>query len=175
MPERMQRVQALIFSTRPFRTDRTRWRLGLNRRLFTLWAWLTLLPTKDFFPQISHFLDIFIFSRSSDSKTHTKNAHWMAQKTKPKYPASINQNFINEDSLLVKNFLKNWENCLPCRLSAYRRRRDGPVFSRRDGNGGCGLGFLCRGIFQLIAAPLNVFVRLMVQERKLGWIIVDDI
>jgi hypothetical protein len=35
--------------------------LGLNLRLLTLCAWLTLLPTKGFLPQISQTLDM-IFS-----------------------------------------------------------------------------------------------------------------
>jgi hypothetical protein len=33
--------------------------LGLKRRLVTLWAWLMLLPTRGFFPHISHIFDIF--------------------------------------------------------------------------------------------------------------------
>ena len=58
-PERMHRVQTVIFRTLPSTLARTCWRFGLNRRLVILWAWLTLLPTKGFLPQISHCLDIF--------------------------------------------------------------------------------------------------------------------
>jgi hypothetical protein len=54
----MQLVQTIIFFTRPPDTVRTLCRLGLKRRLVTLWAWLTLLPTIGFLPQISHIFDI---------------------------------------------------------------------------------------------------------------------
>jgi hypothetical protein len=54
----MQLVQTIIFLTRPLDTLRTRCKFGLNRRLFKLWAWLTLLPTIGFLPHISHTFDI---------------------------------------------------------------------------------------------------------------------
>ena len=59
-PDLMQLVQTTIFLTLPFEIVRTRCRLGLNLRLVTLWAWLTLLPTIGFLPHISHILDINI-------------------------------------------------------------------------------------------------------------------
>jgi len=40
-PDLMHEVQTTIFLGRPFCTARTLCRLGLNRRLLTLWAWLT--------------------------------------------------------------------------------------------------------------------------------------
>jgi hypothetical protein len=54
----MQLVQTIIFLTRPLDTLRTRCKFGLNRRLVTLCAWLTLLPTIGFLPHISHTFDI---------------------------------------------------------------------------------------------------------------------
>lgn len=58
-PALIQLVHTLIFRTHPFfMTARTLWRLGLNRLLFKLWAWLTLFPTTGFFPQIAHSFDI---------------------------------------------------------------------------------------------------------------------
>lgn len=59
-PVLMHAVQTVIFCGRPLRTARTLCRLGLKRRLLTLWAWLTLLPTIGFFPQISHTFAIFL-------------------------------------------------------------------------------------------------------------------
>ena len=54
-PERMQRVHTRIRAVRPLSvTVRTFCRLGSQRRLFLLWAWLTLLPVAGPFPQISH-------------------------------------------------------------------------------------------------------------------------
>ena len=37
---------------------RTRWRLGLKRRLVATIEWLRLLPNPGFFPQIEQILDI---------------------------------------------------------------------------------------------------------------------
>ena len=37
----------------PGRRTRTRWRLGFQSRLLTLWAWETLWPKTVFLPQIS--------------------------------------------------------------------------------------------------------------------------
>jgi hypothetical protein len=57
-PERMQRVQTFIrFTDEPTRT-RTRWRFGIQRRLDTLWAWLTRFPNTGALPQTSHILDM---------------------------------------------------------------------------------------------------------------------
>jgi hypothetical protein len=57
-PDLMQLVQTVIFLTLPFTLALTCCRFGLNRRLFTLCAWLTLLPTIGFLPHISHAFDI---------------------------------------------------------------------------------------------------------------------
>jgi len=54
-PERMQRVQTRMRAVRPVSvTVLTFCRLGSQRRLFLLWACLTLLPVAGPFPQISH-------------------------------------------------------------------------------------------------------------------------
>ena len=52
----MHTVMRLIL---PSTTARTRWIFGRLIFLVLLWAWLTLLPTKLFLPQISHFRLIF--------------------------------------------------------------------------------------------------------------------
>ena len=58
LPVRMQRVQTFIrFTAEPTMT-RTRWRLGSQRRLETLWAWLTRLPNTGALPQTSHIFAI---------------------------------------------------------------------------------------------------------------------
>ena len=54
LPERRQRVQTRSFFWTPFRTVRTRRRLGLKRRWVTLCAWLTRLPNWGPLPQTSH-------------------------------------------------------------------------------------------------------------------------
>ncbi len=38
---------------------RTRWMLGLHRRLVRTWEWLTLLPNEGFLPQTSHTAAMF--------------------------------------------------------------------------------------------------------------------
>lgn len=58
-PERMQLVQTVSFLGVPLITTFTRCRLGSHLRFVTLCAWLTLLPTRGCFPQISHLRDIF--------------------------------------------------------------------------------------------------------------------
>jgi hypothetical protein len=55
----MQLVHTSMRLAWPFLSARTVCRLGLKRRLLILCAWLTLLPTIGFLPQISHCLDIF--------------------------------------------------------------------------------------------------------------------
>jgi len=57
-PERMQRVQTVIRRTVEPTMARTRWRFGIQRRLETLWAWLTRLPKTGVLPQTSHILAI---------------------------------------------------------------------------------------------------------------------
>lgn len=60
-PDRMQRVQTRIcLELPPTVATRTFCRLGSQRRLVLLWAWLTLFPVTGFLPQISHNLDIII-------------------------------------------------------------------------------------------------------------------
>jgi hypothetical protein len=54
----MHAVQTTMDLAWPLESARTFWRLGLKRRLVTLWAWLMLLPTMGFLPQISHILDM---------------------------------------------------------------------------------------------------------------------
>ena len=61
-PDLMQLVQTTMRLVRPALRARTDCRLGLKRRLLTLWAWLTWLPTIGFLPQISHFLAILTIS-----------------------------------------------------------------------------------------------------------------
>jgi hypothetical protein len=57
-PERMQRVQTFIrFTAEPTMT-RTRCRFGIQRRLETLWAWLTRFPKTGALPQTSHIFAI---------------------------------------------------------------------------------------------------------------------
>ena len=57
-PERMQRVQTCIrFTAEPTMT-RTLCRFGIQRRLETLWAWLTRFPNTGAFPHTSHILAI---------------------------------------------------------------------------------------------------------------------
>ena len=70
-PERMQRVQTLmcllllsLVATLIF------CKLGNQRRLVLLWAWLTLFPVAGPLPHISHFLAI-----SADSLTDFENGH----------------------------------------------------------------------------------------------------
>jgi hypothetical protein len=53
-PERMQRVQTDMRLTAPPIMTRTRWRFGIQRRLETLWAWLTRFPKTGALPQTSH-------------------------------------------------------------------------------------------------------------------------
>jgi hypothetical protein len=53
-PERMHRVQTFTYFGLPSTTARTRWTLGSQRRLLTLWAWEILLPDIGPLPQISH-------------------------------------------------------------------------------------------------------------------------
>jgi len=53
-PERMHRVQTFTYFGLPSTTARTRWILGSQRRLLTLWAWEILLPVIGPLPQISH-------------------------------------------------------------------------------------------------------------------------
>jgi hypothetical protein len=51
----MHRVQTRIyFAFPPFVAVRTFCRLGSQRLLVLLWAWLTLFPVWGFFPHISH-------------------------------------------------------------------------------------------------------------------------
>jgi hypothetical protein len=50
----MHRVQTLTYFGLPSTIARTRWRLGSQRRLLTLWAWEILLPLIGPLPQISH-------------------------------------------------------------------------------------------------------------------------
>jgi hypothetical protein len=69
----MQLVQTIIFLTRPLDTLRTRCKFGLNRRLVTLCAWLTLLPTIGFLPHISHAFDILNSPYSSSSCFQIEN------------------------------------------------------------------------------------------------------
>ena len=68
-PERIQRVQTLTYMLfPPFVAILTRCRLGSQRRLFLLWAWLTWLPVTGPLPQISHFLamiELLIYSKNS--------------------------------------------------------------------------------------------------------------
>jgi hypothetical protein len=53
-PVRMQRVQTFIRFTDEPTITRTRCRFGIQRRLDTLWAWLTRFPNTGAFPQTSH-------------------------------------------------------------------------------------------------------------------------
>jgi hypothetical protein len=59
----MQLVQATIFLTCPLEIARTRCKFGLNLRLVTLCAWLTLWPAMGFLPHISHTLDMIMLLR----------------------------------------------------------------------------------------------------------------
>ena len=54
LPERMHRVQARMNRTVPPTLACTRCKLGRQRRLVRLLAWLTLLPTDELLPQTSH-------------------------------------------------------------------------------------------------------------------------
>ncbi len=56
-PERMQRVQALMWRTVPAMTLLTRWIFGRQTRLVALLAWLRLRPTRGRFPQTAHTWD----------------------------------------------------------------------------------------------------------------------
>jgi hypothetical protein len=53
-PDRMQEVQARMRLGVPSMTARTRCKLGYQRRLVLLLAWLTLCPKVGPLPQISH-------------------------------------------------------------------------------------------------------------------------
>ena len=58
-PERMQRVHTLILLLLPVEdATRTLCRLGNQRLLDLLWAWLTLFPVAGFLPHIAHILAI---------------------------------------------------------------------------------------------------------------------
>ena len=61
-PDLIQVVQTSMRFTWPWCKARTLCRLGLKRRLVTLWAWLTLFPTCGFLPQIWHILDMIVIS-----------------------------------------------------------------------------------------------------------------
>jgi hypothetical protein len=64
-PERMQRVQTCIrFTAEPTMT-RTLCRFGNQRRLETLWAWLTRFPNTGAFPQTSQLLAILTPSNNA--------------------------------------------------------------------------------------------------------------
>ena len=76
----MQFVQTIIFFILPFDTARTRCKFGLNRRLVTLWAWLTLFPTIGFFPHISQTLDISGAPFNNFNKSH-QNPHYYTKST----------------------------------------------------------------------------------------------
>jgi hypothetical protein len=54
-PALMQRVHTLIVFVELFTTALTFLRLGFQRRLVLLFAWLTLFPKEGIFSQISHF------------------------------------------------------------------------------------------------------------------------
>src|SRR5688500_18662840 len=54
----MQRVQTCMRLTAEPTITRTFWRFGIQRRLDTLWAWLTRLPNTGALPQTSHILAI---------------------------------------------------------------------------------------------------------------------
>ena len=58
LPVRMQRVQTFIRLTAEPTITRTRCRFGSQRRLETLWAWLTRLPNTGALPQTSHIFAI---------------------------------------------------------------------------------------------------------------------
>jgi hypothetical protein len=51
----------------------TRCRLGNQRLLFLLFAWLTLLPVTGPFPQIAHFFDIIKTPFTNRTSGHLKN------------------------------------------------------------------------------------------------------
>ena len=55
-PLRIQRVQTRMRPTPPALAARISCRLGFQRRLVLLLAWLTLLPTEGCLPQIEHCL-----------------------------------------------------------------------------------------------------------------------
>lgn len=57
-PERMQRVQTCIRLTAEPTITRTLCRFGIQRRLETLWAWLTRFPNTGALPQTSHIFAI---------------------------------------------------------------------------------------------------------------------
>src|SRR6185503_16283838 len=52
----MQRVQTFMRPTAEPTFTRTRCRFGIQRRLETLWAWLTRFPKTGALPQTSHIL-----------------------------------------------------------------------------------------------------------------------
>jgi hypothetical protein len=57
-PERMQRVQTCIRFTAEPTITRTLCKFGIQRRLETLWAWLTRFPNTGALPQTSHIFAI---------------------------------------------------------------------------------------------------------------------
>jgi hypothetical protein len=61
-PALRHEVHTVTRLERPFTIARTSCRLGIKRRLVTLWAWETLCPNSGFFPQTSHTLDISILN-----------------------------------------------------------------------------------------------------------------
>ena len=58
LPAFRQRVQTYARVGVPPSMMRTRWRLGLKRRLVATIEWLRLLPNPGFFPQIEQIFDI---------------------------------------------------------------------------------------------------------------------
>src|SRR6478609_6748160 len=58
LPPLRQRVQTYARVALPLRSTRTRWRLGLKRRLVATIEWLRLLPKPGFFPQSEQILDM---------------------------------------------------------------------------------------------------------------------
>jgi hypothetical protein len=54
----------------------------LKRRLVTLWAWLTLLPTIGFLPQTSHIFDIFPSQDAADRASKGAGAYECPNKQK---------------------------------------------------------------------------------------------
>src|SRR5688572_18218857 len=59
----MQRVQTCIRLTAEPTITRTLCRFGIQRRLETLWAWLTRFPNTGALPQTSHIFAIFLTPR----------------------------------------------------------------------------------------------------------------
>jgi hypothetical protein len=57
-PERMQRVQTCMRLTAEPTITRTLCRFGIQRRLDTLWAWLTRFPNTGALPHTSHIFAI---------------------------------------------------------------------------------------------------------------------